>query len=815
MSSLRPESHVAQQIRREKLRIQNSTTQHSQEFPNNVEQLSLHPGFNNLDLVQVRSVRNANMLDEPQVYSSEMMQSFSTASNPLSSAPPRNGLEYLHHLELGSGAEPSNRLMMNLCGSFPHSMSSDTHSSQKEQCELRNLGNWRNSAATATPHQGSDWFVNYADNANSFYSAELNNNVPVPAAYNELMDAQCSNNASSVEVVGREITQNQKQLSVLHNPPPSSSPSPLFHNALQDIVKSASIRAHKQDMTSLMQQNENGIWVGNVAEAEVQHGFENQPNHQLRYGWTDRTIAGNTMMNDSNPQSLSLSLASNAQSKHSEGSASDDLQSGYGILKYHPQCLKSIVKPSIVSRDYGKSIQEMLPSKGIISYRNVGPLGPFTGYATILKGSRFLKSAQQLLDEICCPKYGKSCDVLERVLSPEVSASTSADDTVTVNGTVVAAKGSSNSGSSSSMLYNVPKENSVDHGVGSSIGLPSRPDYQQKKAKLLYMQEEVIRQCKQYNQQMQMVVSSFESVAGLSSATPYISLALKSVSKHFRCLKNAISEQLKLISQVLGEESSIPSTSTGNKGGTNIGRLRCMDQSFQRNKSGSSRGTTDLIESHHHVWRPQRGLPERAVAILKTWLFEHFLHPYPTDTDKHMLASQTGLSRNQVSNWFINARVRVWKPMVEEIHMLETKATGSSKNEGTCGTMGVGTSQARVENPLSKYGVNSIPENQFQSMEMGSSMADEESGLNTERYWSQEKRSKLECHMSSSNSDGAAFMGFVPYRSDGGIEVGGLGSVSLTLGLRHGVEGVQHQQQLQEEQLRRHLGGHMIHDFVG
>lgn len=30
-------------------------------------------------------------------------------------------------------------------------------------------------------------------------------------------------------------------------------------------------------------------------------------------------------------------------------------------------------------------------------------------------------------------------------------------------------------------------------------------------------------------------------------------------------------------------------------------------------------------------------------------------------------------SLRQVSNWFINARVRLWKPMVEEIYMLETK----------------------------------------------------------------------------------------------------------------------------------------------
>ncbi|RZB76370.1 BEL1-like homeodomain protein 4 [Glycine soja] len=794
MSNLRPESHVAQQIRREKLRIQNSS-QPSHEFPNNLEQLSLHPagGFNNLDLLQVRSVRNANILDGLAVYSSEMPNFSTSSSNPnLSDA--RNALEY--HQEQGAAAEPSNRLMMNQYGSFPHSMSA-IHSSHKEHCELRNLGNWRNSA----PHQGSDWFVNYASNANSFLSADLNNNV---SAYNELMDVHCSN--ASGEISGREI---QKQLGVLHNNPP---PSPLYQNALQDIVKSASFSSHtRQDMSSLMQQNDHSIWVGNAGEAEPQQpSYENQPN-QLHFGWTNRTIA-NTL-SDSTPQSLSLSLSSNAQPKPSvshleQGSASDD-----------PQCLtnmKSIVKPSIVSRDIGKSVQETvgMPSKSTITYRSVGPLGPFTGYATILKSSRFLKSAQQLLDEICClsgAKFAKSYDVSKRV-SPEVSASTSAD---TVTG--VAAKGS-NSGSSSSILYSVSKENRADPGVRSSFGLSSRPDYQHKKAKLLYMQEEVTRQCKQYHLQMQMVVSSFESVAGLGSATPYIPMALKSVSKHFRCFKNSISEQLKLISEALGEDLSKPSnTSTcSNKADTTTtkARIRCsIDQSFLKNKS--VKGTTELLEQH--VWRPQRGLPERAVAILKAWLFEHFLHPYPTDTDKHMLASQTGLSRNQVSNWFINARVRVWKPMVEEIHTLETKATSSKgncgKNEGTSSGTEGDTSHPRA---LSNIGMNSIPENQFQGMDMGSSIIAanaEESGLNSEQ-WSQEKRSKLECQMTTSNMDGT-LMGFVPYRRGGGIEVGGLGSVSLTLGLRHGVEGVQHQQQLQEEQLRHHLGGHMIHDFVG
>jgi len=156
--------------------------------------------------------------------------------------------------------------------------------------------------------------------------------------------------------------------------------------------------------------------------------------------------------------------------------------------------------------------------------------------------------------------------------------------------------------------------------------------------------------------------------------------------------------------------------------------------------------------------------------------------------------------------------------MVEEIHMLETKATGTREKSGkhdqgtSSGPEGGDTSQTRVDKPLSNIGMNSIPENRFEGMEMESSNA-EERGLNEEQ-WSQEKRSKLECQMTSNNMDGT-LMGFVPYRR-GGLEVGGLGSVSLTLGLRHGVEGVQHQQQLQEEQLRHHhLGGHMIRDYVG
>uniref|UniRef100_A0ACD5YQ06 Uncharacterized protein n=1 Tax=Avena sativa TaxID=4498 RepID=A0ACD5YQ06_AVESA len=75
-------------------------------------------------------------------------------------------------------------------------------------------------------------------------------------------------------------------------------------------------------------------------------------------------------------------------------------------------------------------------------------------------------------------------------------------------------------------------------------------------------------------------------------------------------------------------------------------------------------------------WRPQRGLPERSVSVLKAWLFENFLHPYPQDSEKDMLAARTGLTRNQVANWFINARVRLWKPLINELHEELKRSSG-------------------------------------------------------------------------------------------------------------------------------------------
>lgn len=102
------------------------------------------------------------------------------------------------------------------------------------------------------------------------------------------------------------------------------------------------------------------------------------------------------------------------------------------------------------------------------------------------------------------------------------------------------------------------------------------------------------QRCRQYDEQMQIVVAAFEQAAGSGSAGAYTQLALKTILKQFGGLKSRICAQI--------------------KGGDDESRV---DKAGWRLKFVGN-----------NAWRPQRGLPERAVSLLRAWLFQHFLHPY-------------------------------------------------------------------------------------------------------------------------------------------------------------------------------------------
>ncbi|KAI4364169.1 hypothetical protein MLD38_020297 [Melastoma candidum] len=267
--------------------------------------------------------------------------------------------------------------------------------------------------------------------------------------------------------------------------------------------------------------------------------------------------------------------------------------------------------------------------------------GGGTGVSVLL-GSKYLKAAQELLDEVANVGIGG-------IVKSETPR----------KGHV--GNGKAGTGESSASAKEDGSSGGVDGKRATELSTAERQEIQMKKAKLISMLDEVEQKYRQYHHQMQIVISAFEQAAGIGSARTYTSLALQTISKQFRCLKDAISGQIRAANKSLGEDEPAGGKIEGS-------RLKYIDHHIRQQRALQQLG---MIQ--HNAWRPQRGLPERSVSILRAWLFEHFLHPYPKDSDKHMLAKQTGLTRSQVSNWFINARVRLWKPMVEEMYMEEVK----------------------------------------------------------------------------------------------------------------------------------------------
>ncbi|KAL6008097.1 hypothetical protein ACLOJK_033603 [Asimina triloba] len=283
-----------------------------------------------------------------------------------------------------------------------------------------------------------------------------------------------------------------------------------------------------------------------------------------------------------------------------------------------------------------------------------------SGLSGTISNSKYLKAAQQLLDEVVN---------VHKALRQE-SDKRQSFHVSTTGGEETDGGSKGRSLPASSGMPGNPQE-SADN-PSCDLSPAERQDLQNKMTKLLAMLDEVDKRYKQYYHQMQIVVSSFDVIAGCGAAKPYTALALETISRHFRCLRDAISNQIKEARKSLGE----PDNSSGKAGG--ISRLRFVDQQLRQQRALQQIG---MIQQH--AWRPQRGLPESSVSILRAWLFEHFLHPYPKDSDKILLARQTGLTRNQVSNWFINARVRLWKPMVEEMYKEEIGDTEMDSNSSS------------------------------------------------------------------------------------------------------------------------------------
>ena len=53
-------------------------------------------------------------------------------------------------------------------------------------------------------------------------------------------------------------------------------------------------------------------------------------------------------------------------------------------------------------------------------------------------------------------------------------------------------------------------------------------------------------------------------------------------------------------------------------------------------------------------------------SVLKEWFMQHIVDPYPTDREKQQLVDRTGITYDQCSTWYVNARMRHWKTYLDE-----------------------------------------------------------------------------------------------------------------------------------------------------
>ncbi|KAK8523331.1 hypothetical protein V6N13_113280 [Hibiscus sabdariffa] len=184
-----------------------------------------------------------------------------------------------------------------------------------------------------------------------------------------------------------------------------------------------------------------------------------------------------------------------------------------------------------------------------------------------------------------------------------------------------------------------------------------------KKSQLLALLQVVDDRYSQCLDEIHTVISAFHAATELDPRV-HASFALHTISFLYKNLRDRISNQILAM-------------------GVNFdsGCTRSSEKSFQ-NSFIQEQWALQQLKKKDQIWRPQRGLPEKSVSVLRAWMFQNFLHPYPKDAEKHLLAIKSGLTRSQVSNWFINARVRLWKPMIEEMYSEMNRRKARQNEEG-------------------------------------------------------------------------------------------------------------------------------------
>lgn len=121
------------------------------------------------------------------------------------------------------------------------------------------------------------------------------------------------------------------------------------------------------------------------------------------------------------------------------------------------------------------------------------------------------------------------------------------------------------------------------------------------------------------------------------------------------------------------------------------------------NKKINSRNSNNNSDDSSNIVPRKRGkLPKHVTETLRKWLMEHAGHPYPSDEEKRMLCSITGLTITQTSNWFINARRRILVPPPRRASVNNNNHENNNHQSSTTSTNNVSDYQSMYNQTYQK-----------------------------------------------------------------------------------------------------------------
>ncbi|XP_042500219.1 homeobox protein ATH1-like isoform X2 [Macadamia integrifolia] len=223
-----------------------------------------------------------------------------------------------------------------------------------------------------------------------------------------------------------------------------------------------------------------------------------------------------------------------------------------------------------------------------------GSCKPFH-FSHILSGSKYLRVAQQILTELASysleniDDFGYSPGMIGTGAKISFSSDCSGVSEISME--------------SDESPYPAGKFNSEDQ-----MEFPlQRQEIEAKKGQLLTLLQLIDNRYNQCLDEIHMVISAFHAATELDPQI-HVHFILQTISLLYNKLRERITNQILAI------------------GGLSSGHIR-EERSFKSSFIQKQWALEQLRRREHHLLRPQRGLPERSVSVLRAWMFQNFLHP--------------------------------------------------------------------------------------------------------------------------------------------------------------------------------------------